>query len=52
MAFFIYPALTVSRFDHSLGVMHLADQMLNTALEKSDQGIVDEFLKVCSETCK
>jgi HD superfamily phosphohydrolase len=49
MAYFVYPALTVSRFEHSLGVMHLADQMLSSALARSDPAVTDEFLSRCSK---
>jgi HD superfamily phosphohydrolase len=49
MAYFVYPALTVSRFEHSLGVMHLADEMLSNALVRSDPGIKQEFLTQCSK---
>jgi HD superfamily phosphohydrolase len=51
MACFTYPALTVSRFEHSLGTMHLADQMLSSALTKSDLSVVQEFLALCATQC-
>lgn len=49
MGYYTYPALTGSRFEHSLGVMHLADQMLSSALEKSDPSIRSEFLILCAK---
>jgi len=51
MAYFVYPALTVSRFEHSLGVMHLADQMLSTALTRSNPSVTKEFLLRCAKEC-
>ncbi|MFC1994398.1 HD domain-containing protein, partial [Chloroflexota bacterium] len=47
MAYYVYPSLTVNRFEHSLGVMHLADKMLSTALKESDPNVVKEFLELC-----
>lgn len=51
MAYFTYPALAVSRFEHSLGTMHLAGQMLSSALSKSDSSVVEEFLSFCADQC-
>ncbi len=52
MAYFTYPALTVSRFEHSLGVMHLADRMLSSALVRSEPSITQEFISRCAQVFK
>ena len=49
MAYYTYPALIVSRFEHSLGVMHLADRMLSSALVRSEPSVTDEFISWCAQ---
>ncbi|MDD5703182.1 MAG: HD domain-containing protein, partial [Dehalococcoidales bacterium] len=52
MASLTYPALLVSRFEHSLGTMHLADRMLSSALTKGEPSIVKEFHEACAQQFK
>lgn len=49
MAYYTYPALIGSRFEHSLGVMHLADRMLSSALVKSEPSVTKEFISRCRQ---
>ena len=49
MAYYTYPALIGSRFEHSLGVMHLADRMLSSALVRSEPSVTKEFLLRCAQ---
>ena len=38
-AYFTYPSLKVSRFEHSLGVMHLAGEVTRNAFHNADEEI-------------
>ncbi len=65
LAAYTYPALTVSRFEHSLGVMHLADQILLSVFlrdpgptakapqacdqREDGEGQYSQFRKMCDE---
>lgn len=49
MAYYTYPALIGSRFEHSLGVMHLADRMLSSALVRSEPSVTKEFISRCAQ---
>lgn len=42
VAYLVYPSLNTSRFEHSLGVMHLAGKVAEAALENSPQA--DHYL--------
>lgn len=42
-----YPSTKISRFEHSLGTMHIAGKIFERVLLNSDPDILDSFLKEC-----
>ena len=46
-AYLTYPCSVTSRFDHSLGVLHLAGEMIHSVLERSNIEDVNKFLSIC-----
>ena len=45
MAFLVYPGTLHTRFDHSIGVMHIAGQICNRLKQLESNGITDEDYK-------
>jgi uncharacterized protein len=48
-AYLTYPSAHATRFEHSLGTMHLAGLMVEKALQNSDSKKVRKFLGACKE---
>jgi HD superfamily phosphohydrolase len=48
-AYLTYPSAHATRFEHSLGTMHLAGLMVEKALQNSDSEKVKGFLNACQE---
>jgi HD superfamily phosphohydrolase len=48
-AYLTYPSAHATRFEHSLGTMHLAGLMVEKALQNSDSKKVRKFLRACKE---
>jgi HD superfamily phosphohydrolase len=46
VAFLVYPSLNTTRFEHSLGVFHVARQIAHSALESGRGGIRERYLDV------
>lgn len=44
MLYFVYPTMTISRFEHSLGTMHIAGKMFECGIANTSKPIVTEFL--------
>lgn len=42
---YTYPSLKVSRFEHSLGVMHISGEIYFNALLNAHKDVIEEFLK-------
>jgi uncharacterized protein len=47
LAFYTYPALRGSRFEHSIGACHLAGRVMTAVMENSDPKILQEFFIDC-----
>jgi HD superfamily phosphohydrolase len=50
VAHLVYPSLHTSRLEHSLGVMHIADQLSEWALRNADAGDRTRYLRLLAET--
>ena len=44
MLYFVYPTMTITRFEHSLGTMLIAGKMFDSCLSNADIEDVKEFL--------
>lgn len=49
VAYLVFPAMNTSRFEHSLGVMHIAGQLAEFALSNSQPGQKDEYCRPLGE---
>lgn len=49
--FYTYPSNTSSRFEHSLGVAHLAGRFISAALQLSEERTTNDFLEAFRELC-
>src|SRR5437899_950131 len=47
LAFYTYPALRGSRFEHSIGACHLAGRVMTAVMENSDPKVLQEFFIDC-----
>lgn len=45
MLYFVYPTMTLSRFEHSLGTMYVAGRIFEESIANAEQDTVDSFLK-------
>jgi len=56
LAFLVFPALNTTRLEHSLGVMHLAGQLAESALEHAHpaerEDYLDHLYKVIPQECQ
>lgn len=52
LAFYTYPALRGSRFEHSMGACHLAGKVMTAIIVNSDPEIVQMFLTDCYQDLK